>query len=187
MKFVVLIILSIFSMSSFAADSPFFEDGLDTHIKFGGWSKHQDSKKYGSYDFNESHNGLGIQWWKGVKGTGWHIGAEYFQMKDSFGESAKMYSLASKYEFDFENEVLTSIDLLTGITLHDRSFVFHHYYRKDDAVVVTKRDIYRDTIVAPSLMVTFRFYDRFEIDITHIPEMSMNEYAVTFIRLGVKI
>jgi len=181
------LLLLFLSFSIHAWESPEFEKDWDVHLKFGGWSHHQDSDVFGHYDFNESHNGIGIQAWKGIVGSKWHVGAEVFHMKDSFSQPATMISVSSKYEFIFDNKVLTHIDLLAGITVHDRSFIHHYYHRSDGEVIIAHSDIYRDVAVAPSLMLTARWFDRFDVDITHYPEFSTNHYSVTFIRFGLKI
>lgn len=185
MNKIVFMLFFVFSGSVFAND--FFEKGLDLHLKFGGWSKHQSSSKLGSHDFNESHHGLGIQVWKGIEGSDWHLGGEYFTMRDSLNFKAHMFSMAGKYQWDLDGEYLTSIDVQTGLTYHNRGVLHTLSYKDEEGeYVVTDKYLQREDILTPMLMLTLRWFDKLETDIMYIPECSYNYYAVTFFRLGLK-
>lgn len=187
MKKVLLIILLALPLTSLPAYSISFEDGWDFNLRFGGWSKHHGTNKFGDYNFNESHSGLGIQSWKSIKQSNWKLGAELFHMKDSFGKNAQMYSLAAKYEYKLQNKILTDIGVMAGATIHDRSFMRTYYYKENESIVIKERDYFRDVVVAPSLILTVRLGSRVDIDFMHIPDILSNMHAVSFIRLGLKL
>ncbi len=187
MKYITLLLVLLFPSVGFSYELPKFDDGVDIHLKFGGWSKHSSSDKFGKYDFNESHDGYGIQLWKGIEDSPWHVGFDAFHMKDSLDNNAKMYSIAVKYEWSLANDVLTHIDLSSGITYHDRSFLETYYYEKDNEYIVTGHKINSGSVISPSVVLSLRLYDRLDIDVTHYPAVSINEYAVTFFRLGIKL
>jgi hypothetical protein len=185
--FITVALLIAASLSTYVSAESFFDGTTDMHIKFGGWSKHGETDKYRKYKHNESHKGMGIQIWKGVTDSRWHLGAEYFNMKDSLNYDATMISLLTKYQWDFNNSILTSFDLSTGITYHDRGFLLPIYTKKDGKIVSFRQHLYRDQITAPSLMLTFRWFDSVETDITYIPSTGFNKTPVVFLRLGIAL
>jgi|TARA_B100001245_G_scaffold236625_1_gene228944 hypothetical protein len=182
MKYIFALSIFLFSLSY--SSLSLANEELEWSVKFGGWSKHNSSKKFGHYDFNEKHNGIGVQVWKPLSQKPWSLGLEVFNMSDSFGQDANMVSAAGRYRWALGNEIVSSVDVIAGITYHDRAFLDNVYYRDGDKYVVVEQNIFRDTIITPSLMLTFTMFERLELDVTHIPSISENEYSVTFFRLG---
>jgi hypothetical protein len=178
------ILLSSLSTHSFADN--FFDGTTDYHLKFGGWSQHSVSEKFGKYDFNESHNGIGFQIWKGISQSNWHVGLDAFAMKDSLDFEAVMISAVSKYEWNLNNQILTSINTLVGLTYHSRGFMIFNYYKENGNYITTNHKLYRDQIITPSLMLTLTWFEFFETDLSYVPKTSYNSYSAAFLRLGVR-
>lgn len=176
------IITGLASFSSVAKD---MDEHWQASIKFGGWSHHSEDDFHGQ-KYNETHNGLGLQVSRKIHDSDWSVGAEYFYMRDSYSQPSQMTSILGTYSIQFDNDVLTQADIVTGITHHNRSSAVAHWLVYPDGTKTLQHtDIEDMNAIYPSLMLTTRWYDALEVDMTFIPKTSATPSSVIFFRLGI--
>lgn len=184
-KIVGLLILLSFALPSVAEEAHF-------RLKFGGWSKHFNSDKrvYVDYNFNEVHNGIGLQYWHNIKDYKWDIGGEYFTMKDSHYKRSHMISFAVRYPFSVDLGALNEISIQTGLTYHDRTrlHTVHNvdYIDGEKKLGYIEHHVLDSQIFTPMLVTTFTFWDTADIDFILLPRTKYAKTAVSFVRLGIK-
>lgn len=186
--FIAFFVLS-FSTNTYANEEHNFR------LKFGGWSKHTREQAYETFKPNESHRGIGLQYWYSPNwfDTDWQVGGEFFYMTDSNYQPARMYSLAGRYPFDLNTDILTQVSVETGLTYHDRSQLWRRItlqpapYSDRGYLEEYSYDINRDKFFTPMAVLTFTFFDCFDVDVTYLPKTNMNVNSVFFMRFGMKI
>lgn len=162
----------------------------DFRFKFGGWSKHfhKEEHVFRDYELNENHEGLGFQYWHDLRDTQWDIGMDFFTMLDSYYKRSHMLSIAGRYPFELNNDILTEISIQVGATYHNRNSMFtRSYITKEDGVVTDIRSIhtiYRNEIITPMLTTTFTFKDKLDVDFILLPKNEYTNAGVAFVRLG---
>lgn len=172
-------------LTTFSVIAKDFSNNWQASLKFGGWSHHSDDDFHGQ-KFNESHNGLGLQVSRKIQDSHWSIGAEYFYMRDSYSQPSQMTSILASYSVHFDNDILTQADIVTGLTHHNRSrAVAHWLVYPDGKKTLQYTDIDDMNAIYPSLMLTTRWYDFLEVDVTLIPKTSATPSSVVFFRLGI--
>ncbi|MDK9793306.1 hypothetical protein [Vibrio sp. D431a] len=135
----------------FAATKSLPEPTPEIRVKFGGWSKHlhelPDVTKR-KIQYNESHNGIGVEYILKNATSNTYKGVGMMYMKDSFDKPA--FTLGASYGFYAEPFKDLSVGFGGIIGLQDRSYietVAHHY-------MDTKRTIV--PFVAPEITFSYK-------------------------------
>lgn len=159
----LLILLSLVSTSQALAAPT--DAKTELRVKFGGWSKHlhdlpEVTKQ--RIDYNESHNGVGLEYIikNPAKNTYKGIGMMY--MKDSYNKPAFTFGGNMGFYADFAKDFSTSIGLVAG--LQDRSYI----ETVGDIYVDTKRTIV--PFVAPELTFSYKNFGASAIVFPHVVE-----------------
>lgn len=190
-----IILLSIASFSFHANALQESENHLG--IKFGGWSHHGDSmtkdliNKYTDKDFeyNESHNGIGIDYFSNFVGSNHYFGAGFWYMTDSYRQHAYHLGLAYKYKYNIGYEYLDSIDFNMTVTYFNRSGISSQTIiggnsselNIDNPELLESQKIYsieRIHFVLPSPYITINFTKNFNIDIMGLADKSSSKELI---------
>lgn len=191
--FIIFTFLATFSLNIQAEDKDsFFGDKSSIEIKFGGWS-HHDSTELGYMDvpLNESHNGLGIEYYREIKDHENHfLGAGLWYMKDSFDTDSIQASVAYKYRINV-NYLIDSIDLNLNVGVVNRTYREMMYLVSSNG---SRRflgyDEYRATKFIAAPMASINVTEHFQVDFTYLPEFVAEtftgQYELFFFRFGYK-
>ncbi|ELP5902737.1 hypothetical protein QTV49_004781 [Vibrio vulnificus] len=182
MKTKVLIFAALStSLNAFGAEK---EDSAlnDVYIKYGGWSKHI-KEDNDDYNYNETHNGIGIEWTFASSDNLRHnLALGYFQMTDSFGFNNKQGGLIYSYRPDTGYSFLDRFSPNLSLMIMDRGWIHR------------SRSNYNDYYFSQQTTVTFLPYltynitDYLNIDLIYIPKLNYSSPKATyFVRAGFRL
>jgi hypothetical protein len=153
-------------------------------VKFGGWSEHYISGTASQYNFNESHDGIGLAF-SNYEASGQHdryfngYNYEIWYMKDSFYKDNLQASYGLFHRRLIESWGITSIDIGLNFAAISRSV----------ADIDTKTAKLNDhkrihtLMIIPSVSIYTQYY--VHLDFVFLPAIpSVTDYSVLFFRLG---
>ncbi|EGQ8302054.1 hypothetical protein J8A87_26800 [Vibrio parahaemolyticus] len=159
-----------------------FINSDDVYIKFGGWSKHV-TESFDKYEYNESHNGIGLEWTFFKSENKKHnLSLGYFHMKDSFDMDNKQGGIIYTYKPDTGYYILDNINYNLALMVMERGWIhrskpyYNNYYFTTEV----------DPVALPYL--TYNITDYLNVDIMYIPQFDEAMPKSTFfIRGGFKL
>ena len=181
MNIFYLLILCLFSVSSFADETMGFLDFNEVSIKFGGWSNHIESTEINSFDYKESHNGYGIEANFNLYGSNKNLlTTGVWSMTDSHGYTQNTIGAGYSYRFDiWKYDYFKNIDVNLLLT----------YSRRSIRVVKNRETIgfKMKKIVLVSPYITLHATKNFHMDFIYIPSFNNEVSPPTFfLRAGIK-
>lgn len=177
-KIVLAGLLSVTSMSAFAD----YEHFGDVQLKFGGWSKHI-TASYDNYNYNESHNGIGLEWTFYESKTNAHnLTAGYFEMDDSFDEESYQAGLIYTYKPQTGKWYFDSIHYNLAAMYMKRGIIYRSLPDYDDATIKV------ESLFTPLPYITLNFTDYVNVDLMYVPKFNEATPDHTFfIRGGINL
>lgn len=156
-------------------------------VKFGGWSDHYISGKASNYDFNESHEGIGIAYssYQGnTDETEFFNGYNYeiWYMKDSFYEDNLQISYGLFHRKLIDRWGISNLDIGLNFALISRS----------SADIDTKTAELNDhkRIHTPMVIPSLSLYTNYKVhfDFVFLPAIpNVTDYSVIFFRAGINL
>lgn len=151
--------LAIFSASVSASYLP-----GEVEVKFGGWSHHFGLDAGDSYQYNESHNGLGVEYFLQTNYRSPHrFGVGYWQMKDSFNHDATNTGVIYQYDTMTGYPLLDMVDLNVALYYMERT----KRIRDIDTYETLRYEDMNMWVLHP--YITIRPTEAFSVDVMYIP------------------
>jgi len=146
--------------------------GYNFELKIGGWSYHS---KESNYNYNEVHNGLGLEFYK-IKDKH-NFGIGYWEMDDSFSVRSQHYGFNYRYNIDINKYKIKNINPTLSFMVANRGWL---YFDSDGSTTIEK---HKKFLIVPSLNVNIN--DFFGFDFFFIPKTKSTFVKRTFfIRLS---
>ncbi|WP_425263165.1 hypothetical protein [Vibrio owensii] len=190
MLYRVLLAVLMFSISSAASagyqfSNPFGSYQLvnplqvgELELKFGGWSHHFGTDEGDKYEYNQSHNGFGLEYYLGRDGFSPHrFGVGFWKMKDSYSNDA--YHIGAIYKFDTltRHPIIDMFDFNLAIYYMDRTKRIRDRTTKE----TLRFEAQKEWVIQPYL--TIRPTRAFSVDIMYVPDPSDDYHVQTvFVR-----
>lgn len=180
-----------------ASEEDFFSDKSSFEFKFGGWSKHSsDRLGYLDVPLNESHNGVGFEYYKAINNHENHfLGSGLWYMKDSFNNDSIQASVAYKYRLKIDY-IIDSLDFNLNVGVVNRTYRTMKYERtyQGDSPNYEEEflgyDEYRDNKISVTPLVSINMTENIQVDVSYLPEFVAkhfdSQYGLFFFRFGYK-
>lgn len=168
--------------SSFPSLSEILSNPLENgelEIKFGGWSHHYDTYKNDDYDFNESHNGFGLEYLiKKDELSPHNFGVGFWTMKDSYNTTSYNVGVLYKYDTMFGNKFFDMFDFNLALYYVKRS----ERYFYESTLETVSIETFTDFMIHP--YITFQPTKLLSVDLMYVPNSGRNYAPQTLFLRG---
>lgn len=136
----------------------------ELEVKFGGWSHHFGTDAGDNYEYNESHNGFGLEYYLGRDGYSPHrFGLGFWKMKDSYSHDALHLGVTYKFDTLTGHPIIDMFDFNLAVYYMERTMRI----RDRDTKETLRFEDQNEWVIQPYL--TIRPVRAFSVDIMYVP------------------